>query len=282
MLSLILHTDLSIPLGLSFYSLRTCLRRSHTVVCVIITLQLVHMRTERPGSHLSIRQTEQKESYSLAQLTQSGQPAGTWEKVLEGSRNKDGMTMSIVRYIECSLASFIFWASISLFCPLFFMLSFFHPCLLASLSLFLNPYSSQSPCLNSFSLLFIKTTTPGSPQVVSEHLHHHHHHCHSHYRRQTSLAGVATEAALHLYLLLCRNNQTWGGGKSGKYFTLHIQCHAADIPNTSLHSYIKCWWYCAACADTRGSIEIWKQVHFVWKMHGRGLVSIALWERFFP
>ena len=101
--SLILQVDLSISLS------RFCLFCLSGLVwgvarhslCVIISLQLVYMKSERPGSHQSISQTELKRSYSFTRLTQSAQPAGTWGKVLEGSGNKDGarMTMRIVHYV---------------------------------------------------------------------------------------------------------------------------------------------------------------------------------------
>lgn len=54
-------------------------RRIQTVVCMSLSVssRSIYMKTERLGSHQSIGQTELKESYSLARLTQSAQPAGT-------------------------------------------------------------------------------------------------------------------------------------------------------------------------------------------------------------
>lgn len=77
---------------------------------------------------------------------------GEWK---QGWSRNDNTHCSLC--IECNLASFIFSACISLFCPLLFMLSFFHP-VCWPLRLFLKPLAhwlSLSPGSNCFSL-FIK------------------------------------------------------------------------------------------------------------------------------
>lgn len=72
---------------------------------------------------------------------------------------------------ECSLASFIFCAGISVFCPLLFMPSFFHPVCWP-----LPRLTPPSGWLTfSCSLFSLKQQLLGPPRVVSEALHHHHH-----------------------------------------------------------------------------------------------------------
>lgn len=128
--------------------------------------------------------------------------------------------------IECSLASIAFWASISLFCPLLFMLSSYP---LASLSLLKTPGSltfSISWLEHFLSLSSLKQQLLGSPQVVSEPLHHHPHHCLSRYHQHTSLVIGSN-----------RSSNTAASFFKPAHNALQIQCHATDKLNTSLHSY---------------------------------------------
>lgn len=138
------------------------------------------------------------------------------------------MTMPIVRYA----LSAVWHLSYSGLVSLYFVLSYscFHSFTLSvGLRLFLKPPADWL----SLSRSSLKQQLLGSPQVVSEHLHHHRHHCHSHYHQQTSLAegsnrSVGT-AASYLYSSFepeppCEQSNV--RGMSSKHFILHYSVGA--------------------------------------------------------
>lgn len=154
--------------------------------------------------------------------------------------------------IECSLASFIFWTGIPVFCPLLFMLSCFHPVCwpLSFLKTPSRPTSSIYQLKQFLSLSSLKQQLLGSPQVVSEHLHHHRHRCPRHCRQQTSLEEGSNRSssatASYLYFILWTWSSMWTIKRVGDVkqilHALQIQRYAADILNTSLHSYRQIKW----------------------------------------
>ena len=115
-------------------------RRIQTVVCMLLSVssRSIYMKTERLGvpSENRADRTERVLFFGSANTisTTSRDLRKSIRRVQkQGWSRNDNAHCSLC--IECSLASFIFRAGISAFCPLLFMLSFFHPVYGLSLSI---------------------------------------------------------------------------------------------------------------------------------------------------